>query len=404
MDGVSRPNAAPTNRPPPLIRGRVIRVVLLGLILMLLVANSGNKTRLHDGVHARLELDAADAPSPVDAVLARHGSYITRAAWEHGLGSALAVAVAIAEVTSIAVDPALLDAPPSGPPPPPVFFLTSARLTESLTITPEVLAAREERYATSIGFILSLGYHVLLSVASGGPGTEGEKWPLMEELAAAGGGQLRIHYCSGGAYYRGNAAKGMDELLCTQEAIPALLGSCPGLDTRAGKEPRTDGAGGGEGVEAVVAITPPPPLPAPPGGHPPPPPWCPHPDSFIIRMTGRYYLAKPHILLRAIRDNPHVGAVVKWGSNWAEPPPGPTVPQLCSFAFAMKAHELVRCYMRVLTTEEPWDGDLTPRNVRRYSIEALLAHCVLSLEAGFIDLPKLGIVANVDNGPTLLYY
>lgn len=305
----------------------------------------------------------------IDAVLARHGSYISRDVWM-GWGEARS-----------ALSPA----------PPPLFFLTSAWLDPSEAEASEyaAYAAREEQYATAIGSVLKLGFHVLLSVASRGPGSNRTRWPLVEELVAAAPELLHVHYCSEHAYFDGNApSKGLDELLCTQEAIPALLGGCPGIDTTFGKEVYSTSI-------SRSNIGPP---------TSSPPPWCPHSDAFIIRLSGRYLLAKPHILLRAAMENPSVGAIVKFGNDWAEPPPGPRVPQICAFAFAMKAPELARCYMRRLTVEDPWDGDLTPRNVRRFSIEALLAHCARLAPGGVASVEALGIVANVNNGPVTMYY
>jgi len=156
--------------------------------------------------------DGGDARARVEAVMAAHGSRLTRAQWVRGGGGGPGGRAAAAAAP---------------PPPPPLFFLTAARVRGGVA-RPDLEAQRAEQYATNVGGILALGYQVFLAVspdgAAGGGG--GGAWPLVEALAAAAApGQLRVHYCSADTRVVQRAG-GPDETLCMQEAIAALFAGC----------------------------------------------------------------------------------------------------------------------------------------------------------------------------------
>jgi len=196
--------------------------------------------------------------SLVEGVMAGHASRLTAATWG-------------------------VDAPP-GAAPAPLFFLTAAAGWGKSSAAE--VRAREEQYASNIGGILALGFRVLLAVSPGPPGAP-PSFPLAEALAAAAApGQLRAHHCSQGTRVRERSG-GPDEILCMQEAIHALFKDC------------------------VVPGRPAAPLPGAPG--------CPGEHTHVLRMSGRYLLAKPHVLLRAIRERgARVDAFVKWADDWVE--------------------------------------------------------------------------------------
>ena len=166
-------------------------------------------------------------------------------------------------------------------PPPPIFFITSSR--SGGRQSPGVAFKREEQYASNIGGILALGYQVYLSVAAGG-----QKWELIEALvAAASPGQLRVHYCSNATRVSARTA-GPDEILCLQESIESFFGGCLTLG------------------ELSTLVT-------------PVPPCCPFPNTHVIRMSGRYLMAKYHMLHAIWKRGKEVDAFVKWGPMWSEP-------------------------------------------------------------------------------------
>jgi hypothetical protein len=215
-------------------------------------------------------------------------SRLTRETWQHRRSSA-------ASTGGDAV------AAPAPPPPPPIFFLTAARSWGKST--PAVEAVREEQYASNLGGILALGYQVYLAVSP----TGGRKWDLVEALAASAlPGQLTVHYCSN-ATAVARRSGGPDEILCMQEAIEALFAGCM------------------QHWEPVTPML-------------PPPACCPTPDTHVIRMSGRYLMAKYH-LLHAIRERgAGVDAFVKWGPRWTESEEI-DYPQAYTFFLAMKVSQ-----------------------------------------------------------------
>jgi hypothetical protein len=328
---------------------------------------------------------AASTVQALEAVLSQYGSRLPREAW---------LARARRE---------------AGAPQPPVFFLTSAR--SGGVQSPGVVAKREEQYASNLGGILALGYQVFLSVAP----TGGRKWELVEALAAAAApGQLRVHYCTNATRVSARTA-GPDETLCMQEAIETLFGGClvPG--------------------SAPAQL-----LPAAPCG-------CPHAETHVVKMSGRYFLAKFHLLHAIWQRGAAVDAFFKWGPRWTESQ-AVDFPQAYTFYFSMKvrrglclgrarqcapapplpalacawraAHapspsplisnhaqfrSFIDCHMNWLTAA----GDDGRRgehpSVWRFSIELLTGRCISALPA-HEELPELGIMANVANGPTYEYF
>lgn len=207
----------------------------------------------------------AQAIAPVDRgslddIMARHGSRMTRASW--------------------------LSRAAGGGPPPPVFFLTAARAWGASSA--DVNRAREEQYVSNIGNIISLGYRVYVAVSPPPAGsTDAGGFPLIEELArAAAPGQVRVHYCSTATAVKMRSG-GPDEVLCMQEAIPALFKPCVGADA----------------PWSVLA-------PAPAG--------CDAPDAHVIRMSGRYLMAKYSLLHDLFERGARTDAFVKWHLNWTE--------------------------------------------------------------------------------------
>ena len=186
----------------------------------------------------------------------------------------------------------------SAPPPAPVFFLTAARSWGKSS--PAVEALREEQYASNLGGILALGYQVYLAVSP----TGGRKWDLVEALAAsAAPGQLRVHYCSN-ATAVARRSGGPDEILCMQEAIERLFEGC------------------------LLPWEPFTPL-------LPPPACCPAPDAHVIRMSGRYLMAKYHLLHAILERGSDTDAFVKWGPRWTESS-AVDFPQAYTFFLAMR--------------------------------------------------------------------
>jgi hypothetical protein len=182
-------------------------------------------------------------------------------------------------------------------PPPPIFFITSSRSGGKQS--PGVASKREEQYASNIGSILALGYQVFLTVTP----TGGQKWELIEALVAASSpGQLRVHYCSNATRVSARTA-GPDETLCMQESIETFFGGCLIL---------------GEPSKLVN----------------PAPPCCPSPDTHIIRMSGRYLMAKYHMLHAIWNRGKEVDAFVKWGPVWSEPTV--TAQQVYTFFLSLK--------------------------------------------------------------------
>lgn len=182
-------------------------------------------------------------------------------------------------------------------PPPPIFFITSSRSGGKQS--PGVASKREEQYASNIGGILALGYQVYLTVTP----TGGQKWELIEALvAAASPGQLRVHYCSNATRVSARTA-GPDETLCMQESIESFFGGCLTLG-----EPST-------------LVT-------------PAPPCCPSPNTHVIRMSGRYLMAKYHLLHAIWSRGKDVDAFVKWGPVWSEPTV--TAQQVYTFFLSLK--------------------------------------------------------------------
>ena len=199
--------------------------------------------------------------SDIEAVMAAHGpARLTAATWEAAPG-------------------------PAPAPPLPIFFLTAAAAWGRSP--PEEVAAREAQYAANIGAILALGFRVLLAVSPGPPGAR-DAFPLAAELAAAAApGQLRVHRCSQGTRVKERSG-GPDELLCMQEAILALFEGCV--------------SGGGPPHAAAEGAV-----------------GCPGAGAHVVRMSGRYLMAK-HGLLAAVRARgAAVDAFVKWSSeDWVE--------------------------------------------------------------------------------------
>ena len=290
----------------------------------------------------------------LDAVLGRYGSRLTAATW----------AAAGAQ---------------QPPPPPPVFFLTAARAWGGGA---QLQAAREEQYATNIGNILSLGFPVYVSVSPGPPNASGPAFPLLQELAAAAPpGLLRVHYCSQATAVRRRSG-GADELLCMQEAIPALFAGC------------------------VLPVEPYAPLAA--GAAPP---GCPTPDTHVIRMSGRYLMAK-YTVLRAVRERGRsADAFFKWHANWTETNPFArtldpewqpmNVRQVMTFMISMKLRHFVQCHMMGMSVAGGWSS--ASRSVWRFAIEKLTADCILQLPAAE-ELSSLGVLGNVGNSDTFEFF
>ena len=317
----------------------------------------------------------------VEGVMAGHASRLTAATW-------------------------YLHAPP-GAAPPPLFFLTAAAGWGKSS--PAELAARQEQYASNIGGILALGFRVLLAVSPGPPGAP-PAFPLAEARAAAAApGQLRIHHCSQGTRVRERSG-GPDEILCMQEALLALFKDC------------------------VVPGRPAAPLPGAPG--------CPGEHTHVLRMSGRYLLAKPHLLLRAIRERgAGVDAFVKWADDWVETNPDAKAvdpnwrpfrrKQVQTFALAMKvrgAHtnrarrrkrerapphhpfppsypqfrHFVDCHLNKMTDDADWSENAT--SMWRFAIELLTADCIVGGGLQFEVVDVLGVVANVGNSDKFSYY
>ena len=346
----------------------------------------------------------------IELVQARHGARFTAASWAAGGGAAGGGAPRAA---------------------PPVFFLTAARAWGG---GGKLQAARDEQYAANVGNILALGFPVYVSVspspeaeaaaaAAGGGGGGGDGFPLLEELAAAAPpGQLRLHYCSQATAVRRRSG-GADELLCMQEAIPALFAGC------------------------VLPVEPWAPLtPAPPG--------CPAGDTHVIRMSGRYLMARPDVLRAVHARGEAVDAFFKWNANWTEsnpiaktldpaweplnlrqvmtfmlsmkvrarlcrapfamrrtarsplttpappplfpPPPPPLPPPPC-----LQLRHFIDCHMMRMGVAGGWDS--ASRSVWRFAIEKLTADCILALPATQ-ELEYLGVVGNVGNSASYVYY
>ena len=210
----------------------------------------------------------------------------------------------------------------SAPPPAPVFFLTAARSWGKSS--PAVEALREEQYASNLGGILALGYQVYLAVSP----TGGRKWDLVEALAAsAAPGQLRVHYCSN-ATAVARRSGGPDEILCMQEAIERLFEGC------------------------ILPWEPFTPL-------LPPPACCPAPDAHVIRMSGRYLMAKYHLLHAILERGGEVDAFVKWGPRWTESA-AVDFPQAYTFFLAMRVRS-TGLAPSPLTPRQPRGHLLAPR-------------------------------------------
>ena len=299
--------------------------------------------------------------SLIEAVMASHSaSRLTSATWEAA-------------------------APSSPPPPQPLFFLTAAA-SWGKSSAAEV-AAREAQYAANIGGILALGFRVLLAVSppssrsSSSSSGAASPFPLADALAAAAApGQLRVHHCSPATRVKERSG-GPDELLCMQEAIVALFDGC---------------------------IVPGPPFVALAGAA-----GCPHPDAHIVRMSGRYLMAK-HTLLAAINARGEgVDAFVKWGEDWVEEEAqgaaARTVDpnwrplrekQVLTFFLAMKFPHFVACHLNNISVAADW-GEKS-NSVWRFSIEKLTADCVKGLRVE--GMTELGIVANVGNSAKFTYF
>ena len=226
------------------------------------------------GEHAPAASAALALPA-LESVMAQYGSRLPRSEWAaRAAGNASA-------------------------PAPPVFFVTSSRAASRHS--PGVASKREEQYASSLGSILALGYQVYLTVTFAG---EGARWELIDALAAAAPpGQLRVHYCSNATRVSARTA-GPDETLCMQEGIEAFFGGC-----LAAGEPA-----------ALLA---------------PPPPCCPAPGTHVIRMSGRYLMAKFHMLHAIWARGGEVDAFVKWGPRWTESKEV-DFPQVYTFFLAMR--------------------------------------------------------------------
>ena len=242
---------------------KVSALVLLALSLALSLLDALSPTALQPP-SLRYPPPPPAAHPQLDAVLSRYGSRLTAATWGSG-GAA-----------------------------PPIFFLTAARTWGGGG--GRLQAAREEQYATNIGNVLSLGFPVYVSVSPGPPAEggggapAGAAFPLLDELAAAAPpGQLRVHYCSQDTAVRRRSG-GADELLCMQEALPALLAGC------------------------VLPVEPFTPLAPPPAG-------CPSPDTHVIRMSGRYLMAKYDVLQAVRARGASADAFFKWHANWTETNP-----------------------------------------------------------------------------------
>ena len=159
---------------------------------------------------------------------------------------------------------------------------------------------------------------------------------------------------------------GPDETLCVQEAVRALFSEC---------------------IEGRTAF------------------GCPQPSTHVVRMSGRYLMAK-HTVLRAIWNDGDVDGYVKWGGDWVESPER-TFKQAYTFMFSMKFQYFVDCHLRNLNI---WEGmshnisqDPHPNNVWYINIEKVTADCFLALPR-YEVLPQLGVLANIDNGPTFDYF
>lgn len=319
----------------------------------------------------------------VESVMAEHSSRLTAATWDVG-------------------------APP-GAAPAPLFFLTAAagwgRFGKSGAAE---VAVRQEQYASNIGGILALGFRVLLAVSPGPPDAP-PSFPLAEALsAAAAPGQLRVHFCSQGTRVRERSG-GPDEILCIQEALLALFRNCvvPG--------------------RPAAALT---------GA-----PGCPGEHAHVVRMSGRYLLAKPHLLLRAVRERgSRVDAFVKWAEDWVETNPAAKAvdpnwrpfrrKQVQTFALSMKVRlgqtvgrggggvlwlcrgsphpprtllpfqfsHFIDCHLNRMTDDADWSENST--SMWRFAIELLTADCISELQ--YETMPYLGVVANVGNSAEFL--
>ena len=372
---------------------RLSAVVLLALSLALSLLDTLSPALQPPAL--RHPAPAAAAPHPLlDAVLSRYGSRLTAATWGSG-GAA-----------------------------PPIFFLTAARAWGG---GGRLQAAREEQYATNIGNLLSLGFPVYVSVSPGPPPAGGSgaaaappAFPLLDELAAAAPpGQLRVHYCSQDTAVRRRSG-GADELLCMQEALPALLAGC---------------------VLPVEPFSPLSPVPA----------GCPSPDTHVIRMSGRYLMAKYDVLQAVRARGASVDAFFKWHTNWTETnpiartldpawqpmsvrqvmtfmlsmkvraeqgtqPPPPLLPLPLTrspplrlrtfsppppFPTAAQLRHFIQCHMMDMGVSGGWDS--ASRSVWRFAIEKLTADCILALPTAEA-LPSLGVLGNVGNAEQFEFF
>jgi hypothetical protein len=308
-----------------------------------------------------------------------------------------------------------------GAPPPPIFFLTAAR-----TANASLAAQREEQYATNIAGILELGYQVYVSVSFTGAPPAGT-WALLDALVRASApGQLRVHHCSE-ATAVSRRTSGPDELLCMQEAIEHLFAGC------------------------ILPWAPFSPL-------QPPPPCCPDPAVHVVKMSGRYLLAKHHLLHAVMERGARTDAFVKWGPRWRESD-AIDFPQAYTFAFAMRVRLAPRardaprphprprplptsaapasaraggasaalarahprrtfppphadrhqfgvfldCHMNWLTPAGDDGRNGEHPSVWRFSIELLTGRCITALQR-HEAVAELGIVANVANAAHFEYF
>lgn len=245
----------------------------------------------------------------------------------------------------------------------PIFFVTAAASWGS-KLHPSVIAQREEQYASNIGNILSLGFRVFATVSPVGNTTTG-RFALIDELQAASHGLMRVHYCSQDTAMLRRSG-GPDETLCVQEAIRSLFGEC---------------------IEGRMAS------------------WCPSASTHVVRMSGRYLMAK-YTVLRAIYNDGDVDGYVKWGGDWIESPER-TFKQAYTFMFSMKFQYFIDCHLRHLDIWEGMPDNIItnpyPNNVWHINIEKLTADCFLSLPH-FEVLPELGVLANIANSPSFEYF
>ncbi len=373
----------------------LLLVALLLLVACIELSASASAPPPASAAHLqRSSSPAAASAAALDAVLARHGSRLTAATWAQG-GSPAA--------------------------PPPVFFLTAARAWGGGA---QLQASRDEQYATNIGNILSLGFPVFVSVSPGPQEEEGAAstaaaaaaFPLLQELAAAAPpGLLRVHYCSQATAVRRRSG-GADELLCMQEAIPALFAGC------------------------VLPVEPFAPLPAAGAAR-----GCPTPDTHVIRMSGRYLMAKYDVLRAVHARGASRDAFFKWMANWTETNPiaktvdADWVPlnvrQVITFMLSMKvrgalggrrrcrartpththtcplthtrAHStcqmrhFVQCHMMDMSVAGGWNS--ASRSVWRFGIEKLTADCIQSLQDAE-QLDTRGVLGNIGNAKSFEFY